>query len=412
MESYDCIVIGAGPAGLLCAIHAAVPGRRILLLEKNPGPGNKLLLSGSGQCNFTHEGTIPEFLSHYGEHGKFLKPALFSYPNKALIAFFAAHGIGAETGDNGKIFPESRRSEDVLALLLKECQLRAVDLHTREPVTDVCHATAGDFEVTTTKTTYYSPVLVITTGGASYPKTGSTGDGFGFAASLGHQVTEIGPALTPLRVRAFPFAALAGISFEQMCFSVWRDRKKIADYRGDVLFTHLGLSGPGILDASRDIRHGDVVRLSFAGDMDGGEFAADLKKRVEENRSWQISTILAAYPVPERLNRKLLIVSGIPVDLKGSHFSAEQRTRLIENCTGFPLTVEAPGDFQIAMATRGGVALGQVNPKTMESKIVPALYFAGEVLDIDGDTGGYNLQAAFSTGYLAASGIRKRWEGR
>jgi predicted Rossmann fold flavoprotein len=205
---------------------------------------------------------------------------------------------------------------------------------------------------------------------------------------------------------------LSGISFEHLHFSVWRAGKKIADHRGDVLFTHLGLSGPGILDASRHIRPDDVIKLSFAGEMSSGEFATDLKRRVEENKTWQIGTILAAYPLPERLNRKLLALSGIPLDLKGSHFTAEQRSKLIENCTGFPLTVLAPGDFTVAMATRGGVALEHVNPKTMESRIVPNLYFGGEVLDIDGDTGGYNIQAAFSTGFLAASSIRKRWESR
>jgi predicted Rossmann fold flavoprotein len=411
MELYDCIVIGAGPAGLWCAIHAAVPGRRILLLEKNPGPGSKLLLAGSGQCNFTHAGSVQEFISHYGDHGKFLKPALFSCSNQALCVFFALQGLGAVTDENGKIFPETRKSEDVLALLVKEGKQRGVDFHGAEPVTRVSRRTGG-FEVTTQNSTYQSPVLVITTGGASYPKTGSTGDGFRFAASLGQPVTDTAPALTPLRILAFPFAALSGISFDHMRFSVWRAGKKIADHRGDVLFTHLGLSGPGILDASRDIRPGDVVRLSFAGDLSSGEFAADLIKRVDENRSWQISTTLAAYPVPERLNRKLLALSGIPMDLKGSQFSAVQRSRLIENCTGFPLTVLAPGDLTVAMATRGGVALEQVNPKTMESKIIPGLYFGGEVLDIDGDTGGYNIQAAFSTGFLAALSIRKRWEGR
>jgi hypothetical protein len=148
------------------------------------------------------------------------------------------------------------------------------------------------------------------------------------------------------------------------------------------------------------------------GNLKREEFVADLTQRVRENRNWQISTILAAYPIPERLNRKLLNLSGIPDDLKCNHFSAEQRSRLITNCTQFPLTVEAPGSFSIAMVTRGGVALDNVNLKTMESKIVPHLYFAGEVLDIDGDTGGYNLQAAFSTGFLAGQSIRKRWKSR
>jgi hypothetical protein len=195
-----------------------------------------------------------------------------------------------------------------------------------------------------------------------------------------------------------------------MHFSVWRAGKKIADHNGDVLFTHLGLSGPGILDASRDIQPDDVIKLSFVGNLKHEEFVADLTKRVEENRSWQISTILAGYPIPERLNRKLLNLSGIPDDLKCNHFSAEQRSRLITNCSQFALTVQAPGGFSVAMVTRGGVALDGVNMKTMESKIIPNLYFAGEVLDIDGDSGGYNLQAAFSTGFLAGQSIRKKLE--
>jgi hypothetical protein len=195
-----------------------------------------------------------------------------------------------------------------------------------------------------------------------------------------------------------------------MRFSVWRQEKKFADYQGDVLFTHLGLSGPGILDASRDIRPGDEIRLSFAGTLRPDEFAADIARRAAENPGWQVGTILAKYPIPERLNRKLLKFSEIPDDQKCAHFSAAQRAALVRNCTEFPLTVTALGDFKIAMVTRGGVALQGVNPKTLESKIVPGLFFAGEVLDIDGDTGGYNLQAAFSTGILAARGIWKKKE--
>jgi len=408
---YDVVVIGAGPAGLFCALQAALPGHCILLLEKNPDPGAKLLLSGSGQCNITHNGEIRDFLSHYGDHGKQVRPALFGFTNRDLIEFFRKRGLALMTEENGKVFPETHRSADVLALLMKECKERGVDLHCGEPATGVTR-TAEGFEITTPKATYLSPVLVIATGGASYPKTGSTGDGYRISASLGQPLTEIAPALTPLLIRKYPFAALSGMSFERMQFSVWRAGKKIADHMGDVLFTHLGLSGPGILDASRDILPDDVIKLSFVGNLKREEFVADLTQRVGENRSWQISTILAAYPIPERLNRKLLNLSGIPDDLKCNHFSAEQRSRLITNCTQFPLTVEAPGGFSVAMVTRGGVALDGVNLKTMESKIIPNLYFAGEVLDIDGDSGGYNLQAAFSTGFLAARSIRKKWESR
>ena len=406
MEQFDITVIGAGPAGLFCAIHASAPGRRVLLLEKMDGPGKKLLLSGTGQCNITHTGEMRDFLSHYGEHGKWLKPALFSFTNKALLAFFEERGLPMQAEENGKVFPKSRQSADVLAILLTECKAKGVEIRCSEPVTGIIRHVEG-FEISISRATYRSTVIVITTGGASYPKTGSTGDGYHFCESLGQPVTETAPALTPLLIRNFPFAALAGISFEQMPFTVWRAGKKVGEHKGDVLFTHLGVSGPGILDASRNILPHDLIKLSFVGAMKREEFTADLARRVQENRTWQVSTILAAYPIPERLNRKLLKISDIPDDLKCNHFSAEQRTRLVTNCTEFPLTVTAPGGFAVAMVTRGGVALNGVNLKTMESKIVPKLYFAGEVLDIDGDTGGYNLQAAFSTGYLAAEGIRK-----
>jgi len=407
MEQYDVVVIGAGPAGLFCAIHAVCSKNRVLLLEKNSDPGKKLLLSGSGQCNITHDGEIRDFLARYGNHGKFLKPALFAFTNADLIAFFNERGLSMVTEKDGKVFPKTRKSDDVLATLLVECRERGVILHCGEAVTGISRAPDG-FEITTKARDYCSPILVIATGGASYPGSGSTGDGYRFASSLGQPVTEIGPALTPLIIRNFPFASLSGISFQQMHFSVWRSKKKIADYTGDVLFTHLGVSGPGILDASREIRRDDEIRLSFVGILTREEFAADIRRRVQESRDWQIGTILAAYPIPERLNRKLLALSGIPEDLKGNHFSAEQRSQLITNCTEFPITVAAPGGFSVAMVTRGGVALENVDPKTMESTIVPNLYFAGEVLDIDGDTGGYNLQAAFSTAFLAGQSIRKK----
>ncbi|MGB7787170.1 NAD(P)/FAD-dependent oxidoreductase [Methanoregula sp.] len=402
-------IIGTGPAGLFCAIHAAGPGRRIVLFEKNAEPGRKLLLAGSGQCNITHAGEITGFVTHYGSHGRFLKPALMGYSNQALIRFFTDRGLAMVTEENGKVFPETRSSADVLRLLIQECGRRGVEIRCGEPVTGIAKGGAG-FTITSEKGTHCATNLVITTGGASYPKTGSAGDGYRLAAALGQPVTEIAPALAPLLVRPFLFAGLAGISFEGTRFTVWRDGKKVGDHTGDVLFTHLGLSGPGILDASRAIRPGDLVRLSFVGTMRREEFAADLAKRAAENTGWQVSTILAKYPIPERLNRKLLQLSGIPEELKGSQFSGEMRAALVTNCTEFPFPVERLGDFAVAMATRGGVALEQVNPKTMESKLVPGLFFAGEVLDIDGDTGGYNLQAAFSTGHCAAMGIGKRAE--
>jgi len=401
------VVIGAGPAGLFGAIHAAAPGTRVLVLEKNERPGAKLLLSGSGQCNLTHGGEIRELILHYGDHGKFAKPALMSFSNTALMNFFTKRGLPMVSEENGKIFPKTKSAEDVLEILLAECRKRGVVIRCSEPVQTVSRQD-GLFTITTPSGQYLSHTVVITTGGRSYPRCGTTGDGYRLAESLGQPVTETAPALAPLLIRPFPFASLSGISFEQMRFSVWRGGKKIAEHTGDLLFTHLGLSGPGILDASRGIHPGDVIKLSFAGPLRREEFAAEIAKRAAENTGWQVSTILAKYPIPERLNRKLLKLAGIPEDLKCSHFSGEMRSALVTNCTEFPLTVERLGDFAVAMATRGGIALEEVKAKTMESKIVPGLFFAGEVLDIDGDTGGYNLQAAFSTGYCAGTAIQKK----
>jgi predicted Rossmann fold flavoprotein len=410
LGNADVVVIGAGPAGLFCAIHAAWDNCNVLVLEKNPEPGAKLLLAGSGQCNLTHDGEIRNFITHYGDHGRFVKPALMSFQNRDLITFFRERSLPMMSEENGKVFPVTRKSEDVLTVLMDECRKRGVTLRCSEPVSGVFREGDG-FTVATCKGSYRAGSVVITTGGASYPQCGTTGDGYGFAKSLGQPVTEIGPALAPLLMRPFPFASLSGMSFEDMRFSLWRSGKKVGDYSGDVLFTHLGLSGPGILDASRYIRPGDVVKLSFVGSMRREEFAAEIAQRAPQNPGWHVGTILAKYPIPERLNRKLLYLSGIEEDLTCAHFSTEKRSALVANCTEFPLVVTALGEMKIAMATRGGIALEGVNQKTMESKIVPGLFFAGEVLDIDGDTGGYNLQAAFSTGYLAAQGILKRKRG-
>ncbi len=400
------VIIGAGPAGLFCAIHAAGPGRRVLVLEKNGQPGNKLLLSGSGQCNITHAGAIRDFLSRYGSHGTFIKPSLLGFSNDDLIRFFEGRGLAMETEESGKVFPKTRSSADVLKVLLRECRDRGVELHCGEPVTGIEKVPDGFF-VTTEKDTVHARVVVLTTGGASYPKTGSTGDGYRFAALLGQPVTDRAPALTPVIVRDYPFAGLAGISCAGALFSVWRDGKKTGEYRGDVLLTHTGLSGPGILDASRDIRAGDVIRVSFAGDLSRESFADRLADLVQANGPRLVRTVMAGFPIPDRLLKKILSLSGIPDNLTCAHLTARQRSQLATNCTEFPMSVAALGDFSIAMATRGGVALDGVDRKTMESKLVPGLFFAGEVLDIDGDTGGYNLQAAFSTGYCAAMGIRK-----
>lgn len=404
MESYQVLIIGAGPAGLSCALHAAGEERGVVILEKNPSPGRKLLITGSGQCNITHEGDIADFSMHYGDHGPFLRPALRNFTNRDLTRFFEGHGCPVTTGENGKIFPASKKASDILEVLLKECRLRSVEIRCNEAVTGVRREN-GRFKVKSRKSIYSVEKLVIATGGASYPATGSSGDGYILATELGQPVTEISPALTPVYIADYPFTDLAGISFENLTLSLFRNRKKTRQAKGDILCTHHGFSGPGVLDLSRYIRPGDELKIGFIPGMGQEEVTRSLIRSIDSRGHRKVKKILEDFSLPERFIRRLLELTGVPDDLPGAQLTRSSRNLVIGALTGFPFTVERLGGFDEAMVTRGGIALGEIDPKTMESISIPHLYWIGEVLDIDGDTGGYNLQAAISTGALAARHI-------
>jgi len=461
---FSLIVIGGGPAGLFCALQAAENGRKILLLEKKPSVGRKLLMTGSGQCNLTHNGDIQSFLSHYGDNGRFLKPALMNFQNRDLISFFAERGLQTATEPEGKVFPVSRKANDILEILVKECSAKKVEIRCGDPVLDVS-IREGGFLIRTDRESYKADNVVIATGGITYPATGSTGDGLNFARSLGHRVTEVGPALTSVFIQDYPFSDLSGISFSDVIITLLQTgqgknlefaprmknsskgesggscpsgkiqrfealddvsislmkplnleeasesgqrfdcRRKGRQHAGDLLFTHSGLSGPGILDFSRYIRPGDTLRISFLPGLDQAKAKEILIARINTAGNRQVKKILAAFNLPDRFVRKLLDLAGIKPDQTGAHLSREARATLLGFLTGYPFIVSGLGGIHEAMATRGGVSLDEINPKTMESRLVPGLFFVGEVLDIDGDTGGYNLQAAFSTGALAAKKI-------
>jgi len=406
-EQFDLIVVGAGPAGLFCAINACTDGRSILVLEKKESPGRKLLVSGSGHCNITHDGDIRDFLDHYGDHGRFLRPALLGFNNLNLISFFENLGLAMIYEADGKIFPETMRSKDVLDLLIGECRSRNVHMRVGQEAGSISRSEDG-FKVACGNHIYRSRFLVIATGGCSYPATGSTGDGYRFARDLGHSIVEVGPALTPVYVEDYPFTELSGISFPGMEISLHRG-KKIKDHQGDVLFTHKGLSGPGILDLSRYIRAGDILKLSFVKGKGKEDLERWLMSAAKDEGARGLRSILADHLLPIRLASRILELSSIHMDLQPAHLTREMRTMLASNLTAFPMAVAGLGDFNTAMVTRGGVDLKEVRSKTMESRLVDGLYLAGEVVDVDGDTGGYNLQAAFSTGMLAARSIQKRW---
>jgi hypothetical protein len=398
---YALIVIGGGPAGLFCALRAALNGQKTLLLEKNPFLGRKLLLSGSGQCNITHEGDILSFLDHYGDKGRFIKPALLNFQNQDLIEFFSDREVPLATEPGGKVFPVSRRADSILDVLVRECSARKVEIRYSDPVLGIAICEGG-FLIKTGMKTFRAKHVAIATGGITYPQTGSTGDGLKFAKSLGHRVTEVGPALTSVSIKDYPFASLSGISFSDVTISLVRANRKVRQHSGDLLFTHGGLSGPGILDFSRHIRPRDTLRISFLPGVDLQQAQAILLARLNAPENRQVRKILAAFDLPDRFVRKLLDLAGIRHDQTGAHLSRDARSILCDLLTGFPFVVKRLGGIAEAMVTRGGVELAEINLKTMESRLIPGLFFIGEVLDIDGDSGGYNLQAAFSTAALAA----------
>ncbi|MCM2465000.1 NAD(P)/FAD-dependent oxidoreductase [Methanoculleus oceani] len=403
------VIIGGGPAGLFCGLQAAGDGRDVIVFEKKPAPGRKLLVAGSGQCNITHDGEIADFSSHYGDHGAFLRPALMNFTNRDLVAFFADRGLRMKAEPEGKVFPETRKSAAVLAVLLAECAARGVEIRCDDPVRDV-ERDNDVFIVRTAKATVRAGVLVLATGGASYPATGSTGDGYAFARSLGQPTTEVAPALAPVYVEDYPFADLAGISFQNLTFTVYRDGKLVGRHTGDLLLTHTGLSGPGILDASRSIRPGDVLRVAFLPEAEA--VRKRLTDAVAAGGARQVKTVLGDLDLPERFARRLLDLAGVPAGETCARLTKKARNALAASLAEFPFRVERLGGFNEAMVTRGGVALEGIDKKTMASKTVENLYCIGEVLDIDGDTGGYNLQAAFSTAALAARHIAGLHEPR
>lgn len=399
---FDLIVIGAGPAGLMCAAFAAKAGLSVCILEKNPRAGMKLLLSGSGQCNLTRSGDIRDFFSHYGKGDRFVRSCLLNFTNRQLRVFFQNLGVETEDRGDGKVFPVSRRSHDILEALQNFCRKKSVSIRYKSAALSL--EKSDTFRVRTSSETFLSYFVLVTTGGLSYPTTGSTGDGYKMAVKLGHHPLSPYPVLTPVAVHSYPFSSCSGISFSAG-MEIFHDGKKRGEHRGDLLLTHKGFSGPLILNNSRDIEKGDILKVSFPEDQNREALQKALLDESSSAGKKSLKKFLTARGLPDRFVRILMGLCGISEETLLSQLSKKKRVLLLDNLFGYAAEVKSKDGFNKAMATGGGIPRNEVHGKTMGSTLVKGLYFAGEILDIDGDTGGYNLQFAFSSGKLAADSI-------
>jgi predicted Rossmann fold flavoprotein len=426
MADRRIIVVGAGAAGLMAAGQAAQLGADTLLLEKMRRPARKLRITGKGRCNLTNVAPLPEFITHFGPNGRFLRQAFQQFFVSDLTALFNELGVSTVTEHGGRIFPASGQAQEIVDALVSWARDQGAVLHTRSPVDRliiegerVIGAHVSGARVSSEKSAlspagqaHYANAVIIATGGASYPGTGSTGDGYRLAKSVGHAIIPIRPALVPLETRGDIAPRLQGLSLRNVAVRVWVDGKKEAEMFGEMLFTHFGVSGPLILSLSKQIvdaqRQGQQVILSIdlKPALDEKKLDARLLRDLDTHGRRQFRTLLKGL-LPSKLIPVCTELVAISPGKVAHQITAQERKRLRRWLKGFRLEVTGYRPFEEAIITAGGVDTREVDPRTMASRLAEGLYFAGEVLDVDADTGGYNLQAAFSTGWLAGRSAAK-----
>ncbi|MDD2457264.1 MAG: NAD(P)/FAD-dependent oxidoreductase [Eubacteriales bacterium] len=393
------VVIGAGPAGMLAAGRAAECGVPVRLLEKNQMPGRKLLITGAGRCNITSAVDLDTFIGQFFGQGRFLYPALQTMYREELLDLLARHGIRCQVDHQGKYFPVTGQSSDVLLAMLHYGQKQGVQLMTDCAVQSI-QRVQDHFEILSSQGTVLAGAVILTTGGMTYPVTGSSGDGYRLAAQLGHSIVPPRPALAPFVVKQTYIQNLAGLSLPDVEVRLVQPGKKPVAGRGDLLLTHKGVSGPVILRLSRELSGSADVHINLVPSFARPALIAAILTVFNQNGRTHIKNCLDSF-LPHRLVTPLLTAAGIDPDRMAAQAGRRIAEQIAQAISDWTLTVTGTQGIHIAMVTAGGVALREINPASLESRLVPGLYFAGEVLDLDGDTGGYNLQAACSTGYLA-----------
>ncbi|MGE4583898.1 MAG: NAD(P)/FAD-dependent oxidoreductase [Sphaerochaeta sp.] len=400
---YDVLIVGSGAGGLFASANLRT--HNALLLDQSPQPGKKLLITGSGMCNLTNTLSPKAFLAHFGgkDQRNFLLPALENFPPASLRKWFEQRGLALMIREDGKVFPSSQDARDVRTLLVREGK---AELITDARVSAIVRNDEG-FTITSTKGVFQARKILLATGGMSYPRTGSDGSGYALAKQLGHTIVPTRPALSAISIEAYPYRALAGNAVRSVFVEFFHqgEAKRYRSDIGDVLFTHDGLSGPVILTASREIQKHDVIKLTLVPASNRQAAHVEMEQILLSKQAKQVSTLLKQAGLFSALVQELLSQAGLADDITTSALNKHQRLDLTNRITNHSLTVASVKGFSSAMVTRGGVALQEVNRKTMESLIQPGLFVCGEILDYDGESGGFNLQAAFSTAYLACQSL-------
>jgi len=408
-DCYDFIVIGGGPAGMMAAGRAAERGKKVILLEKNDRLGKKLLMCATGRCNVTNTAPLQVFIEAYGKGGNFLRTALETFDNEKLRLLLLSYDVETIVEHKGRVFPKSQKADSVLKAL--ETYMR--DFHvTIQSNSHVLRLKSENNHVRWVETNHgniFGQNVLIATGGLSYPATGSTGDGYKLASSVGHSICPTYPAIIAFESEETWVKSLQGTPIKNVNISAYQRNKKIVEHFGEALFTHYGISGPAILDMSKRLveclPNGFIqIYIDFKPNRSTEELDSILVNQIKRQGGKAVKSCLTIF-VPEKLAPVLLSLCNIEPHKKASQITTPERRKILKQLKGLRLTLLRHRPVEEAIVTAGGVNLDEVNAKTMESKLLKGLYFAGETLDIDGPTGGFNLQAAFSTGYLAGNSV-------
>lgn len=404
-------VIGGGAAGMFASIAAAENGNQVEVFEKNEKLGKKLFITGKGRCNLTNACDMEELFDSVCTNPKFLYSAFYGCTNQDVMDFFEREGLSIKTERGGRVFPVSDHSSDVINCLSRTMKGLGVKVHYNSTVKEVLRDDQGVTGlVLEDNTKVEADAVIVATGGFSYQSTGSTGDGYRFARELGIKVTELLPSLVPMNIREESAPRLQGLSLRNVRASIYDGKKLLYSDLGEMMFTHFGVTGPLILTASsqvgRQLKKKGELTLSI--DLKPALSHEQLDKRVlrdfEEGINKQFKNVITGL-FPAKLTPVILELSRIPQEKKVNEISKGERTYFVNLIKDFRLTITGLRDYNEAIITKGGVSVKEVNPSTMESKQVPGLYFVGEVLDLDGVTGGFNLQIAWSTAYAAGKNI-------